>query len=252
MKFLVVPIDKTSVSFCYYGNSHRGSDPEPIPKEILQRAVEYAKANELTINFLYGRKKPPAAYRSIIESVSHAKIVPIDLADAYPDSVVVIESRELDRTDSHISLNGRNVIVRLDKKRIPRLASTVGPLLGTFQRLNVCITDMEKITDKELDTYSQQLTAIVPSVADRYRRGDIFELNFLSDRMILDSMKNCEAGCEHLTVGPDGRLYLCPGFLYDNPESAVGSLSDGIRIPNQETPSPRPRGAVFIVRRLSL
>jgi CXXX repeat peptide maturase len=128
----------------------------------------------------------------------------------------------------------RNVIVRLDKQHLSRLADLLPMLFGSFQRLNLCITGMENIREPELEAYGQQLLALVDIVADRYRRGDIFELNFLSDRMMLDRMQNCGAGIEHCTVGPDGRLYLCPGFFYDNPGSSIGSLAEGTHIPNAE------------------
>lgn len=205
--------------------------------DILQRMVDYAQANELTINFLYGQTEPPQPQRSLIESVSHALIVPLALAESYPESVVVIESGEIEQAAADKGLRRspeRNVIVRLGNEHLPQLATTLPLLFGAFQRLNLCLTGLEKITETELEVYGQQLLTLAGTVADQYHHGDIFELNVLSDRMILDSMRNCEAGCEHCTVGPDGRLYLCPGFLYDYPGATIGSLAKGIQIPNAE------------------
>jgi CXXX repeat peptide maturase len=237
MNYLIVPIDKSSVSFCYYDNPYRLSGPEPVALDIVQQTVDYAQANELTINFLYGQSEPPEPHRSLIKGVRHAAFVPLALADAYPESVVVIESGEIERAAAAEGLRRnpeRNVIVRLGRERLPHLAKDLPLLFGTFQRLNLYLTGLEKITGPELDLYGQQLAALMEIVAVHYRRGDIFELNVLSDRMILDGMRNCEAGTEHCTVGPDGRLYLCPGFLYDNPGAAAGSLADGVHIPNAE------------------
>jgi CXXX repeat peptide maturase len=231
MKFLIVPIDKTSISFCYYNNPNRSSDPEPVTRNILKRIVDYAKTNELTINFLYGQKEPPKSYHSIIESVSHVKIVPLTLAQVYPESIIVIESEQLKRPEIG---TGRNVIVRLDKDSLPRFASFLPLFFDSIVRMNLCIIGLERITETELNLHAQQLLKITEIVAEQYRQGHIFELNFLSDRMILDKMKNCDAGYEHLTVGPDGRFYLCPGFLYDNEKVSVGSLTDGTQIPNEE------------------
>ena len=234
MKYLIFPVDKSSVSFCYYENPHAASDPEPIPKETVQRAAEFARANGYTINFVYGPTEPPRQYRSLIESVGHAKIVPLALAKKYPEGVIVIESGEIERTVNCGLDRGRNVIVRIPREDLPRLASILPRLFGAFQRLNVCIVGLESIVDKELELYGQQLQEVVETVASLYRQGHIFELNIVTDRMMLDTMKNCDAGCEHLTVGPDGRLYLCPGFLYDDPAASVGNLTDGIHIPNAQ------------------
>ena len=33
---------------------------------------------------------------------------------------------------------------------------------------------------------------------------------------LIDKMNNCNAGIEHVTLGPDGKLYLCPAFYYKN------------------------------------
>ena len=46
-------------------------------------------------------------------------------------------------------------------------------------------------------------------------------------------MNNCNAGIESITLAPNGNLYLCPGFYYDDEES-VGNLDDGINIKNQQ------------------
>jgi CXXX repeat modification system protein len=233
MKFLIVPLDASSGSFCHYERPLPLPDPAPIPEDVLRRAVGFAGKNGLTVNFLYGRNRPPASHQSIIESGSHAKIVPLGLAGAYPDGVVVIESREIGAARRALSPD-RNIIVRLAGRLLPRLAETLPPLFGAFRRMNLCITGLEDVTGTELDAYGRQLQDCAGAVADRYHRGEIFELSFLSDRITLDAMKNCEAGSDHLTVGPDGGLYLCPGFLYDDPGRPVGSLSEGARIPNPE------------------
>ncbi|HEY9167188.1 MAG TPA: CXXX repeat peptide maturase [Candidatus Kryptonia bacterium] len=234
MKFLILPVDKSSVSFCFYANRYDPSEPEPIPKATIKTAVNFACTNGLTIHFLYGRTDPPSQYKRIIESINHVKIVPLTLAKKYPESIVVIDSEEIERVGNSGLDPGRNVIVRLSKEFLPQLAAILPRLFGIFQRLNLCIVGMESITEIELDLYGQQLLMLAESVSRYYRQGNIFELNLLSDRIVLDKMKNCDAGCEHFTVGPDGRLYLCPGFLYDDPDASVGSLEEGIHIPNPE------------------
>lgn len=204
MNYLIVPLDKASVSFCYYDNPNYASGSEPISTDVLKRAVDFALANELTINFLYGQIDPIESHRSIIESVSHAKIVPLALAEAYPESAVVIESCEIEQAAaaSPDLGPGRNVIVRLERERLLRLADDLSLLFGVFQRLNLYLTGLEKNAESEFELYGQQLSALMENVARHYRRSDIFEVNVLSDRMMLDSMRNCDAGCEHCTVGP--------------------------------------------------
>ncbi|HUI31496.1 MAG TPA: CXXX repeat peptide maturase [Candidatus Acidoferrales bacterium] len=234
MRFLILPVDKSSISFCFYTNPNLSSSPEPIPKATVQTTIDFARSNGLTVQFVYGKSAPPPQHRSIIESVNHVKIVPLALAKKYPEGIVVIESDEIDHAADFGLDAGRNVIVRLPIESIARLEDILFGLSGVFQRLNLRIVGMERTTEADLNLYDQQLLNIADRVSDYYRHGKIFELNFLSDRLILNKMKNCEAGIEHLTVGSDGRLYLCAGFLYDNPEDSVGSLGKGIHIPNSE------------------
>ncbi len=50
---------------------------------------------------------------------------------------------------------------------------------------------------------------------------------------MLDSMNNCNAGENNLTLAPNGKFYICPAFYYDD-EQAVGNLQEGINIKNQQ------------------
>ena len=60
------------------------------------------------------------------------------------------------------------------------------------------------------------------------------ELNFLTDRLYLFNMNNCDAGIKHLTIAPDGRFYLCPGYYHDKNNNALGDLNNGYLIKNQK------------------
>lgn len=45
-------------------------------------------------------------------------------------------------------------------------------------------------------------------------------------------MNNCNAGYESITLAPNGKFYVCPGFYQDDMYD-VGSLDDGLKIKNQ-------------------
>lgn len=68
--------------------------------------------------------------------------------------------------------------------------------------------------------------------AEEYKAGSLAEINFITDRMMLVNMNNCDAGITHLTVAPNGSLYLCPGFYYDNPGNSLGDLENRYEIKN--------------------
>ena len=63
--------------------------------------------------------------------------------------------------------------------------------------------------------------------------GGSSQINVLSDRIFASSHLNCNAGIEHLTISPDGRLYIWPGFYVDNPSSSIGDIWSEYKIINK-------------------
>ena len=70
-------------------------------------------------------------------------------------------------------------------------------------------------------------------IAQEYKGNHYVQVNILTDRMILDTMNNCGAGVESLTIAPDGKFYICPGFYADG-FSYVGDVYSGLSINNQQ------------------
>jgi len=46
-------------------------------------------------------------------------------------------------------------------------------------------------------------------------------------------MCNCDAGNESFALAPNGKIYICPAFYFDNPENNIGDLDSGINIKNE-------------------
>jgi CXXX repeat peptide maturase len=234
VKFLILPLDRSSVSFCYYNNPYAGEPPEPVPDRTVQRAVEFARAKDLMLNIICGRAAPPAHQTNLLLSVPNAIFVPLDLADLFPDALVAISAAEAEEGAARLAGAKRNLIVRLDRSWVPRLAAVLSALCPVAQRINLCLIDLCQLADADLEVYGAQLDLFASELADRYHHGEKPEVNALSDRLQLSGMRNCNAGVEHLTVGPDGRLHLCPAFMVDDPQADVGDLERGPSIPNEE------------------
>jgi CXXX repeat peptide maturase len=167
----------------------------------------------------------------VLEESSHVLLVPPGLQRRYPAAIVVLEdpgrAAELEpRPD-------RNLILRLARADLERLASTVETLLPRCGRLNLRLLEVERYGDRELLRYRDQLDRIRAALEARFRVGQLVEVGFLTDRLRLDRMRNCSPGLEHLTVATDGSLHLCPGFRQAG-APAVGELENGIRIRNPQ------------------
>jgi len=234
VSYLIVLLDKNSTSFCYYKNdSYLKSKSELISFELLEEIIIYAIKNYITLNFLYGNQQLPENYEKLIDSIDHEKIFPIKLNQVFTDGIFVINDDEIDLVHSLKENEEINLILRLPKDDLPILSETVNSLLGKFKRLNLSILDIESFTEQDLEMYEKQLKIIGEKVPELYQSGRSFELNFMSDRLNLTKMNNCDAGIKHLTIAPNGKLYICPGFYYDNEDDCIGDLVDGINIKNQ-------------------
>lgn len=52
--------------------------------------------------------------------------------------------------------------------------------------------------------------------------NEFVEVNFLTDRLFLKNMNNCNAGVNHFTFAPNGKMYICPGFYYEKSDEYIG------------------------------
>ena len=226
--YLIVILDRGAVPFCYYTNPlhHPLAEPALMPLALLESVIRYAETNGLFLNFLFGNHQLPEDYERAIATVNHVKIIPALLHDIYADGVLVLESGESDSFKLLPSDGDRFIILRAGRQDLPRLAGACQTLQGKFKRLNIHCVDVETWTERDRDEYGAQLRTIADYLKKCYRMQEEIEINALTDRMLLGQMNNCDAGIRHLTVAPDGKVYLCPGFYHDMAADAVGVFSE--------------------------
>ncbi len=232
-KYLLVILEKGAVPFCYYDNPHYYSLARPVfmPAKTLERVIRHARKNGLFINFLYGKHRPPAKHEELIAAVGHVKMIPLELKDVYADAVLVLESDECEAFAGLEDDFQRNIILRVNKRHLPELPEIFESLHGKFKRLNVHLVGQEDLTLQDMDVYENQLGKMAKVLRQRYRSGEEIEVNVLSDRILLGQMNNCDAGLKHLTVAPNGKCYICPGFYHDDEANAVFDFGEGLDKP---------------------
>jgi len=238
LNYLIVLLDQASTSFCYYTNPafSKNNSSKPIPYNTLNRVVNYALKNSLMINYLFGIDPLPDKYQKLIAKSQHVKILPARAFDHFSDEevVLVINESELEFAKTLEDNFKQNIILRFPKSNLPELSAYIELLINKCRRLNLNLLDINKYDTNDLEEYKRQLDLIYDIVEDRYLSGHSVELSFISDRMMLSEMNNCNAGLTHLTVAPNGKFYLCPGFYFDDVNNSVGDLNSGINIKNQQ------------------
>ena len=231
IKYLIVLLDARASSFCYYSNERASDKNNLIDYEVLSEIIDYAEEKQLAINFLYSDNPLPKKYNDLIESVNHIKYIPAAKSKKIDSGIIILNSGS-SLIDSLEYDPNNNVILRLKKSDLLNLSNIINTLIPKVKRINLSVLDMIDYSHDDISSYQTQLDKIIETVVIQYKKGNSVELNFLSDRLLLDNMNNCNAGIDHITVAPNGKFYICPGFYYDDENDIIGDIKTGINIKN--------------------
>lgn len=229
IQYLVILLDDTAVSFCHYSNPYK--EQRLIPLDILKAGIRYAMKENLNVQFVYPTYPLPQEYEEAIDSVDHIKIKPSVCADSA--DVVIFDDVETLVSFPEFS-KGKVYTLRISKVSLFANVELILPILYKVERMNIVITDVESFTDEDFDTYKAMLDTLAKEVEKVYVSGKAIQLNLLTDRMMLNKMNNCGAGDSCMTLAPDGKFYLCPAFYQSDDGFAVGDLTSGLDIKNQQ------------------
>jgi len=139
-----------------------------------------------------------------------------------------------DEKTEGITPKGEICVILISKNSIDKLTDLVIKVKGHFKRLNIIIKDLLDWGDEETSKYGNQLEKLIELLLNDIKEKNYYDINVLTDRIKLNEMNNCDAGEESISLAPDGKLYLCPAFYFDNPSYAVGSLENGFEIKNRQ------------------
>ena len=235
LKYLVVLLDDTSVSYCHYKNQK--NERKLIALEDLRAGILFAMKQNLMIQFVYPDYELPQEYKDAIHSIDHANIVPASLTkDA---DVVVVDGLTDENPEEYQGASA--VVFRVQKDELYANYKRLIPFLEKLERLNVVITDVEMFSDDDLQTYQALLSDLSEVVESEYTKGHAVQFNLLTDRMMLSAMNNCNAGDENITLAPDGKFYVCPAFYQaetattiENKAQSIGDLKSGLNVRNPQ------------------
>jgi CXXX repeat peptide maturase len=257
MGSLIAILDRGAAPFCHYVNPHyHAARPQWMPPAVLEKTVRFAQDRRLRLLCLMGHHPLPKRHASILKETRCVYMAPMALHGRMKDAVPIIEAGDVGAVARLRGDPIDNAVLRLGRKDMPRLGSIFARLAGKFRRLNICLLDLGQYQEDDFAVYRRQLEAMADTVAGMNwpggplpRRGGYgrtggqarrsgtsreggTECNLVTDRVMLQAMNNCDAGIKHITVAPDGRLYLCPGFYHWQEGASVGSLDEGLRIDN--------------------
>lgn len=195
----------------------------------LRLAIRFAMIENLTIQFVYPDSELPPEYNDIIETIDHSKIKPLASAGNETD-IIVLDGWDFDDDKQKDTI----IAIRTSWSQLLAHKEKAMSMMDKVERLNIVITDVERMTDDDRQQYKEMLTQMGQALEKLYVAGRSPQLNLLTDRMMLTNMNNCGAGDSTITLAPNGQFYICPGFYYDNPDDNIGDLTNGIDIKNKQ------------------
>lgn len=226
LQYLIILLDDTSTSFCHYSLTQKTSPKSEgsiIPIETLRQGIRFGMMENLMIQFVYPDYELPQEYADVIESIDHSKIKPI-CSDA---DVVVLNGISDVSTDMPI-------VLRTSKKDLVSHVDTLMDIINKTTRLNIVLTDIDTLSDDDFAAYKVVLEKLSKKIEQMYVEGKSPQLNLLTDRIMLKQMNNCGAGDTTITLAPNGKFYVCPGFYYDDESDNIGDLQKGLDIKNKQ------------------
>lgn len=227
LQYMIILLDDTSTPFCHYEVNK--TERQLIGLDDLQAGIRLAMIENLTIQFVYPDYDLPQEYKDVIHTIDHSNIMPVggDISNA---DVVALDNWPVE-TQHLVSLV---VVIRTTLQDLINHKDDVKSLLCTVQRLNIVITDVERFSEDQQTVYNQCLGKLGEKVENLYVNGKSPQFNLLTDRMMLTTMNNCGAGDTCITLAPNGKFYICPGFYYENSKDTVGDLVNGFDIKNKQ------------------
>ena len=232
IKYLVIPLTKSAVSYCHYERTFRNDDLIDI--ETLKKAIFWAMKENMNIQFLYPDSEIPEEYKSAINIIDHTSIISSTCEDENLigcADIVVFDSWTA--INDYPFSNNNCYVIRTDKAALFDNARFLGDILKKVDRLVIVLTNPEEFTDEDFDRYYTLLDSLIPVIVEELRNNHPVHFNLLTDRIFLNGMNNCNAGYESITLAPDGNFYICPAFYLDG-SVPVGNIDNGLDIKNQQ------------------
>ena len=227
MQYLILLYDSAAPSFCYYPSPSEG---EKMDIGTLRKAVMFAHREGLYVNVLTGQDPLPEDAKAVLDGIVHTIIAPWNYPhDNVKDMAVVDWAPDFDATSAALPDNPDKILIlRVPREGLASLAASVRSMRHKGCRVNVQMLDPKHYTEEEFAEYGKQLSALSDYVLESG-----VEINIITDRLVLEKMNSCGAGDTVITVAPDGKFYVCPGFYYDG-EPSCGDVENGLDLPNRQ------------------
>lgn len=227
-KYMQIMLDDNITPHCNYRNWNKTDNI--ISKEILNKALGFARDNDLEPVFLGNKKE----FMNIMDkNIKINNYIFIEDSkydyDECQENIIPIYDNDV----SNSKQNLENCILIIKKENIPNLSIMINKLIKTTKRINVRLEDIANWDKITLETYDRELEKLIDIIEENYKNENYIEIDILTDRFDLEKVCSCGSGETMYTLAPNGKFYVCPAFYFDNPQESIGDLEEGILNKNE-------------------
>lgn len=234
IKYLIVQLSPTSVSFCH---NDRGAEyGELISIDLLKKVIVWSMQENLNVQFTFPDEEIPQNYLELIDSIDHISIVSSTCEDTVlRDNADVVVFDSWGAISFYPFMMDKNYVIRTTKEDFFEQARFINNILAKTNSLSIVVTNIHEFKEEDFTKYREIVEGLIPTVVELIKNGRDIHLNLLTDRVLLDKMNNCGAGDETITIAPDGKFYICPAFYTEKDEDGViGDFANGMVIKNPQ------------------
>ncbi len=210
LQSLFVLMDSDAPSFCYYKT--REMERKVMDDETLKKVAFYALTENLSLNLILGKDGLTDAQKEILKWNDYVVYRSGKANFPADDKTINVFDFETDAWDDSASPT-EMFILRISKDHLAELPGWLEAHSLSADRITVFVKEMESMTEAEFEPYKAVLDQLKAWLPEREEKKPL-ELSLLTDRLQLEKPNHCDAGVKHVTIGPDGNFYVCPGFYY--------------------------------------
>lgn len=225
-QFIFMLLSNKAVAFCNYDNNYNNYCKMSFSD--FKKGIEYAKKNFLVPVIVHDDEKLSDEFKNELRFIESKHIIPYYHKDHYDNQIVVYDG-DVDNISA-----GDNSVLVIDNKNICNMHKIVNSMFEKYSRINIILNKQLETDEDFLKKYEEELEKVSCMIFNYHEKGLVKQFNVLTDTLSVKKMLNCNAGIKSITLAPNGQVYICPAFYYNDINSAIGNFDDGIKIANKQ------------------
>ena len=204
LKYLNVLLSDDVMPHCSYTN--RLTSNKVMSNEMIDAAIDFCYKYFLIPIFIGDKQIGLNREDNIYFKISQEENLGINDAYVYDGN-------------SFKSVSCGSIIITINRSILNGFDEIVIQAAKLYRRINIFVQDIEEMNANDMAMYQIGLDKIISELSKWSHKPVINIFN--------DCYRYCEAGVTSLTLAPDGLIYLCPAFYFNQlKHTAVGTIHD--------------------------